>query len=369
MTIDAVATVEPTSLRLLQPPTPSPIGQARYRGPVDVLHVVEAFGGGVETAIASYVANSSHLHHLVVARKRPAHDVRLPVAAQLVIVDADLPRFLRRAHAEIRRHRPRVVHLHSSFAGLLRVLPACGAEIVYTPHCFAFERRDLCSWRRRVLVGAEAVLGLRRQTIAAVSPWEGERARHVAPRAHPHYLPNVGGPRHCATRRAPGRVVTVGRVAPQKDPEFFARCVQHVTTAGLEWIWVGDGDDTAKARLASAGVRVTGWLPNEEVVEIVASAALYLHTASWEGAPVSLLEAAQQQTPVLVRAIPALAALGYTAAGRTPEGLAAAVDHYFANASFARDVEAKTAALVAALCPAAQRASLRRLYSSLDVAS
>ena len=54
------------------------------------------------------------------------------------------------------------------------------------------------------------------------------------------------------------------------------------------------------ARLAEAGVEVTGWLPRDEVARQLERADVYLSTSSWEGMPVSVIEAMLAGRPVIV---------------------------------------------------------------------
>jgi glycosyltransferase involved in cell wall biosynthesis len=118
--------------------------------------------------------------------------------------------------------------------------------------------------------------------------------------------------------------VGIGRLSPQKDPDFFAGVAAHLRHAQL--VWVGDGDPLMKTRLERAGVKVTGWLPRQEVLEVLAGADVYLHTAAWEGSPMSLLEAEYMGIRTVVRSIPALESLGYPAGLDAPELVAERVD-------------------------------------------
>jgi glycosyltransferase involved in cell wall biosynthesis len=101
------------------------------------------------------------------------------------------------------------------------------------------------------------------------------------------------------------RVVTVGRVVPQKDPEMFAEIVSVLRTGGpVDATWVGDGP--ARGVLEDIGVAVTGWQPVHKVPELISSYTVYLHTAGWEaGCPIAVLEAMAAGVVVAVRRNPA----------------------------------------------------------------
>ena len=56
----------------------------------------------------------------------------------------------------------------------------------------------------------------------------------------------------------------------------------------------------------AAGVEVTGWLEQDVAVKEIADCDVYLHTAAWEGYPMTILEAFELGMPVVARTIHAL---------------------------------------------------------------
>ena len=57
------------------------------------------------------------------------------------------------------------------------------------------------------------------------------------------------------------------------------------------------------------GVDVTGWCAPDEVATLSAGSGVYLHTARWEGFPLSILEAQRTGLAVIARRIPAMAGM------------------------------------------------------------
>lgn len=215
-----------------------------------------------------------------------------------------------------RRLAPHVVHAHSSYAGIyVRVLPAIPrSRIVYTPHCFAFERDDVGLAARIAARAVEKALMPRAGTVLAMGPREAALARSLSATGRVVETANVPDvpERLIGSARAPEPgeplvVMATGRVSPQKDPAFFAAVARRVAAEGLpaRWVWIGDGDPDLKRELAEAGVEVTGWRDRESVLEMLASGHVCLHTAAWEAAPITPLEAAAIGLPVVTRAIPA----------------------------------------------------------------
>lgn len=80
----------------------------------------------------------------------------------------------------IRKGEYQVLHLHSSKAGLLgrlAVRRGNGPEVLYTPHCFAFQ--PFMGWKRRFFQWIELRLGKRTDGIICVSEGELELAREI----------------------------------------------------------------------------------------------------------------------------------------------------------------------------------------------
>lgn len=336
--------------------------------PVDVLHVSEAYGGGVQTAVAQYIENSRRYSHELLVRVRSAHDVSRDLDVPTRRIEGSVPQFLIKAARYIRESRPRIVHLHSSFAGLLRAFDLGDAKVVYTPHSYAFLRKDTNVPVLYAYYGIERVLSQKSQVIAGISPHEVATAgRLVNPRrSKVTYLPNVvrrqgvDPPKKTDCDR---RVVTVGRISAQKDPGFFLDTVHASSDPSITWTWVGDGDESMKQKLQAAGVEVTGWVPNDHVLKYIAQADLYFHPARWEGAPITTLEAASLGTPVLVREVETMIGLGYPGAGTAPSEAALAVKRFFHDPEYNAWVTDESHHCALIRSPEVQRSALDRLYS------
>ncbi|AMY20486.1 MULTISPECIES: glycosyltransferase family 4 protein [Nocardiaceae] len=309
-----------------------------------IVHVSEAFGGGLRSAIVNYVrASPQHRHHLVV-RTRVGHETfEVPAAATTTVFDGTLVGFLEAARREVLDGAYDVVHLHSSYAGLLRAVLPAGVRIVYSPHCYAMEAGH--PWyKRSVYRSVERALAQRDQMLMAVSPREiaiGHELRFGMPSRE---VPNSATPLDVVDYRAERAevptVVMLGRIADQKDPRFFAE-VADLVGSRCAFLWIGEGAQ-GRMHLERAGVQVTGWVDPAEVRRLMISADLYLHTAAWEGAPLSTLEAAEMGCPVISRAIPSMVTLGYALGGTTPVEMAVAVRRFFVDPDYQSRVRAAT---------------------------
>jgi len=275
-----------------------------------VLHVVESYGGGVADAVVSFVQSTPDFeHHLLYARRAdaPIDDQMVAGFASAEVFDGGHLRRVLNVRQSVRRVRPDVVHAHSSFGGVYARMGVWrrSTAVAYTPHCFAFERRDTSRIAGFAYWAIEKVLSLNTTTVAACSPREAELATQLRRSMPVTYVPNVarvpeGHPR--VQERPTGAVIAAaGRVTEQKDPATFAAIAralrEHET---LRFVWFGGGDDALVAELQDAGVTVTGWTSKHETLDRLRGADIYVHTAAWEGFPVGLLEAVAVDVPALV---------------------------------------------------------------------
>lgn len=289
---------------------------------IDVLHVVEAFGGGVAAAVRDYVRDLPEARHHIVCRLRPEADAlgaqwRQDFASVTAITGGQLGA-VRTVRETIRELHPAVVHSHSSYAGAWARTAGIGLDgfrSVYTPHTWAFARQDKSSLERGALRVVERALLRRTDVLAGCSRAELAPARAWRSDVELVHVPNIADVetpsapalrRESADLRGP-LIVGSGRLAAQKDPAWFRAAVEAVRTEGhaVRAMWVGGGDQQMQAQLESAGIEVTGWIPPAQVERHLAEADLHLHTAAWEGFPTTVLEAARLGRPIAVRSIQA----------------------------------------------------------------
>lgn len=308
-----------------------------------VLHVVEAFGGGVAAAVRDYVRALPECEHHLVCRLRPEAGTLEPgwadeftsihrIDAGHIAGHIGATRFVRDT---ILRLQPDVVHAHSSYAGVwARAASKRTANVryVYTPHAWAFDREDKSAGERRAYRAVERLLSSRTDVLAGCSRAENLEARKWSARIRTVYVPNVAPEPHEEVAGVPIQpwtdprgplLVGSGRLTLQKDPVWFAEAVTALRASGhaVRALWVGGGDDRLQAGLERQGIEVTGWVGPSTVLRRLAAADLYLHTARWEGFPITVLEAARLGRPMAVRAIRAFDGIGMPLVLQEPEDL------------------------------------------------
>lgn len=302
-----------------------------------VLHVTEALGG-VPVSIQHFIDATPYADHYYAAmtlRQHPTTAVPTGVVDAVATQVTSPVRWRRAVRDHVDSWNPTHLHFHSSFAGLWGRLRRFGPQrVLYTPHCYAFERGDLSQPVRRTLRVMEAALERQTDVVAAISDREArlthQLRRQVKAEVVTAFNPMGSTPKapaHRAARSTVPVVGTMGRITAQKDPSFFLSVVEETRRQRpdlqLDWVWIGQGDATDEERLRAAGVRVTGWLPAQEAAAELDRIDVYTHTAAWEGFPLAVVEAITEGIPVSLRSVAALPSVLQTIGHESPAAMAA----------------------------------------------
>ncbi|PPL15763.1 glycosyltransferase [Microterricola pindariensis] len=355
------------------------MSQAPHTGDPVVLHVVESFGAGTANAVLQYVRSTPSVTHHLLRHVREGEYVDQGDLGVFASVRSLSPN-LRDARRDIRKAvetvNPSVVHGHSSFGGAfvrLSIRSSSRQRIVYTPHSFSFEREDLGAARKLILKLVERALAWNTDTIAACSPREMTLAQSMRSDSAV-YVPNISatGTAHRPAAKMGAQVVAgAGRLSPQRDPDYFIEVVRRLRRVNEEakFIWVGGGDQTLVDRLHANGISVTGWLSHEEALDTLSNADLYIHTAAWDGFPLTILEAHRLGTPILARHTSALEHAPSNLVFSTVHEITAAAAELLADSSVADEVTRGWEALLAENTVEVQSERLMEVYRSRAVSN
>lgn len=297
-----------------------------------VLHITESFGSGVATAIEGYVSALPEVTSVVCGAYRQAADASdRKLSCDFIELPHSRAKQMQRIRGVVSGVDPDVVHVHSSWAGAYTRLPilrrALGdRHVVYTPHAFAFERLDISGPTSALFTVAERLCSANTDSLAVSSLFEVTLAIRLGLRPPVVYLPyrlprkdeRIEGNYGSSDAADSSMVLGVGRLAPQKGIDFFIQAKRSFDLHGtsgraVRWVWAGDGEAGLRSALEDAGIQVTGWLSRDDTLAYVRSATVYLHSAEWEGFPLTILEAARENTPMVVRRIPAVSGMGLEA--------------------------------------------------------
>ena len=272
--------------------------------------MTECLSGGVPRAIESIVrASGTHEHHVLWPAANTT-DSTANFASIADLPDSQLDRF-KAVRDAVRIMSPDVVHAHSSFAGAYSRLRKLPVPVIYQPHGYKFEDDSSPRIARAVFRMAERALAKRASAIVVLSPREDELTQALSSKVPRYFVPNApsvtpeGGQEPLAANLH--EVAMIGRLSNQKDPGFFAEVVKLVVAHGAatRFTWIGGGTDDQVSEMESQGIRVTGWLTEGELLIELQRPWIYLHSARYEGFPLSVLDAAAFGHPIVVRRIAA----------------------------------------------------------------
>jgi glycosyltransferase involved in cell wall biosynthesis len=287
-----------------------------------IVHVAEAFAGGIAVFINSLVENMRDDEHIIIHGDRywvmKAEEVKkmFPTANVCFIPWTSAGRSIHPVKdmmalkelcgfiKEIEKEgRIDAVHLHSSKSGFLGRV-ACRLigfrNVIYTPNGapFLIGKSWLSNTLYKVLERVGSWFG-GEVVCCSLSEWKAYKDLGIAA-SHINNGISVGPHKKPMVKPQAGfKVITSGRIAPQKNPALFNAIAQYFEEwSAFEFIWVGDGDD--RPLLTSSNIQVTGWLPRDSAKSLIVDADIYLSTAKFEGLSFAGLEALDMQKPMLL---------------------------------------------------------------------
>lgn len=286
---------------------------------VRVVHVVESFAAGTLSFLKDLAHSISAFPEfettIVYSDKRLEGDYEkiyrsFPEAVKFVLLpmereislSADLKAGikLKKIIADL---QPDILHLHSSKAGALGRLVCLSTnykcKIFYSPHGFSFLRQDISPLKKKIYYQLEKFLQKSSNGITIAC---GDTEYMYAKKLGAAKLVRNGvrvsdfHPKKGPVNSQLKTVGTLGRIAPQRRPDFFNMLAKN--HPDIRFVWIGDGP--LKDKLTAPNIEVTGWINEKSLVrEHLKNLDVYLQASAWEGLPIAVLEAMALGKPVI----------------------------------------------------------------------
>lgn len=211
--------------------------------------------------------------------------------------------------ANIKRHRPDIVHLHSSFAGAVGRLiiraTRLQTRVVYCAHCWAFDRPKHTT-ASRLYAMLERSLSRHADVIVNISPHEEQVLRQAGISLSNTRLivsgikdltppPDTDSPH----RAGPIRLLFVGRFDPQKGVDLllddFALLEPGRATLNLVGAKIVDSNDLT----IPPDINLQDWVPREALPAMFAQFDAVVMPSRWEGMPLLAIEALRSGRPLM----------------------------------------------------------------------
>lgn len=282
-----------------------------------VLHIVEALGGGVysyfmdltnyfgnlDTAETTIIYSDKRKEILPEKVKLDFHSktklVMVPMEKGLSIFDISTTIKLIK---HINKIKPDIIHLHSSkmtvIGRLAYLLSKTQAKLFYTPHGYAFLRKDISKKASRLYFLIEKYFKKLGGATIACGDTEYEYAK-VFGKA----LLIRNGIKidkitkyYKKTKTDKLTIGILGRITFARNPDLFNKIA--IKNPDIQFIWIGDGN--LKTQITAHNIEVTGWfMEREEGLKKLNNIDIYLQPSLWEGLPIAVLEAMAMKKPVL----------------------------------------------------------------------
>lgn len=290
-----------------------------------IIHITEAMGGGVAHSLSQLArAQAADGHEVTVVHSvRPDTPVdRLPELYPFPISRIQLPMVTKISPVKdaiaffkicllLQAERPDVIHLHSSKAGILGRLAAYilgkSNVVFYSPRGFAFLREDVPPFRRNFFLYLERIACKLGGVLIGCSKTELDLARFKVLHPRSYLVENSVDLKDVPVAKGSQddvvTVITSGRICYQKAPWRFRILMESCSDLPVNFVWLGDGDlqgELVEKGRPSSNLRITGWLPREEVYELLAVADIFVLPSLWEGMPLALIEAQAGGLPAVV---------------------------------------------------------------------
>ncbi|WP_420103475.1 glycosyltransferase [Bosea sp. (in: a-proteobacteria)] len=292
--------------------------------PPRILHVAETVRGGIATYL-----NELHRHHAVaLGEENLAYVIPQDHKRDLdAVPDASITTFVRKGRdvssmsgmavstcRAIRRFRPDVVHLHSTFSGILRPMLKLlfpRLAVVYCPHGWAFLRESSTA-SRVVTRTMERLLAPLADRIVCISDCERRAALEagIADRRLALIYNGMSNerPDYPAAEWSDERlkVLFIGRLDRQKGYDILLEAAADLQTE-VHLRMIGSTVVGREQALEHpANVEMLGWQSPQIIEAQLDAADLVVIPSRWEGFGLVALEAMRARRPIVAFAVGAL---------------------------------------------------------------
>lgn len=310
-----------------------------------ILHVVEAWQGGVATYVKSLIdaqVRDGHIVRLAADGKSLLSDDRNLLCEVVVYRASRSFTKIRGVQAHLRKiisdFQPDIVHAHSSFAGAyLRFLHAIHTHIIYTPHGWSFFRTGRLSWVSNTIYGwLECYLAHQCDAIICMSLQEIDAARDVGIADSKLVLIQTGIPDQngyaVASQEAPRdhclNVGFFGRLDYQKGADLLVQ-IANGLRGGTKIHIFGSAVRAAPTNVDHKNIVNHGWVAHSEIGAKMREMDVIVIPSRWEGFSLTALEAMRSAVPIVVSNVTSLGEVvvhGYNGMIMKTLSAAAAID-------------------------------------------
>lgn len=288
-----------------------------------ILHAAEIIKGGVATVMRQLAIHQSGLpdvEELICLVPEDQSTELSPLDNKYIQTFkrsgrniSSLISFLRSFISQVMHHKPDIVHIHSSFAGVLARLtlivlrPVYRPKVVYCPHAFAFLMQG-SEKKKKIYAFIERILIIFTDKVICVSQYEKDLAVSYGLPEKKLVVVYNGVPVITHDNNADinpyhmdvTNILFVGRFDFQKGFDILERLMTRLEGKPFHLTAVGGAVLNVSVKpLQSPQITYTGWLSSAELSPYLAHADLLIIPSRWEGFAMVPLEAMSYGLPIL----------------------------------------------------------------------
>lgn len=272
-----------------------------------ILHIAEYAKGGVATILSSLIRHQEETSESDVALLIEKTHSKYVDCKNVETFDGGrsllgLIRFGISIISMYYRLKPDIVHLHSSFAGLVGriVLSPFKVIVIYQPHGISFDSDRVTGLKRHVYQFIEKLLSYKMNKLIAISNYEFNQLSHILD-IRKIVLINNGVPDTSVeinTYRN-GRLLFVGRLDEQKGLDLLLNLYKKkLVDKKLDIV----GESVLKDsdyNLNIENVTFLGWKSQKDLEKLYSNYEAVIMPSRWEGFGLVAIESLRSGTPVL----------------------------------------------------------------------
>lgn len=285
-----------------------------------ILHAAETIKGGVATVLNQLINNPQHSSDEISCMIPEEQKQELTVISCNQYYFQHLNRgfksnlnFIRKFFKLVWIINPDIVHLHSSFAGVLGrialiiLYPFRRPKVVYCPHAFSFLMAG-SEAKRKIYILIEKILLIRTNKIICVSDNErNEAIKHGFPETKLTLIYNgVPVPQFDINLRLPFEynqkinLLFIGRFDYQKGFDILLTLMKNIDAACYHLTAIGDFVHEQDAFIEHPkDITFTGWLNKEQIKPYLQYADVIIVPSRWEGFAMVPIEAMSYKKPII----------------------------------------------------------------------
>ncbi|HFO0256849.1 TPA: glycosyltransferase [Raoultella ornithinolytica] len=277
-----------------------------------VLHVAETIKGGVGTIINSLIKIES-VENYVIAPDDQGNIINGKVfkfkrSGRNLL---SLARLSIKCYQIMREIKPDIIHLHSTFAGLmvrilyiLRLLNKRDTIVIYTPHAFSFLRGD-SALKKNAYAFIERMLSIVTDKIVCTSKYELEQGllygldENKLGVIYNGVNLSSAPPLIISERDEKIKILFLGRLDYQKGYDYLVKLIDLINGSKFHIDIVGDAVNDNITKIKKDNVVYHGWVDFENIKKFFTNSDFLIMPSRWESFGLVAVEAQSFGLPVV----------------------------------------------------------------------